>query len=325
MARQAGRGAVAATSTGSWPWSWIASGSIAAVMASSCSAPASAVTATMRGSARGRGARAGEGRELGRLVEGQLARRPRHEVEADGVGAGPDRGQHAVRIGDAADLHERSPRHLGRIGRRPAGGDEGTGGRGRVGRAHERLADERRVEPEGAPAGDDRRVADARLGDDDAVVGHQRAQAVGPGRVDVERAQVAVVQADEPGAGRERCLELALVMGLDEWLQPELDGTLDEGAPGRRGRAGRRAAGRASAPAARRTGSCRCVDDELLGQDRDGHAGADAAQVVDRATEPVRFAQDRDRRGAAGLVGACLGDEVEVGSSERVRPTATSA
>ena len=52
------------------------------------------------------------------------------------------------------------------------------------------------------------------------------------------------------------------------------------------------------------------IDDELLGEDRDRHRGPDRAQVVDRAAEPVRLAQDRDRRRPAGLVRACPGDDV---------------
>ena len=67
------------------------------------------------------------------------------------------------------------------------------------------------------------------------------------------------------------------------------------------------------------------VDDELLGEDRDRDRRADRAQVVDRAAEPVRLAQDGDRRGAAGLVGAGAGDDVLVAGGDAPRPTATSA
>ena len=150
----------------------------------------------------------------------------------------------AGRVGDAADLHERPARDVGRIVGRATGRDERPGRRGRVRRAHERLADERGVEPEGAPARDGRRVAHARLGDDEAVVGDERAQAVGPLGIDLERAQVAVVEADEPGIGRERRLELALVVGLDQRLQPELEARARRAGRGAPAGGGRRAAGR---------------------------------------------------------------------------------
>ena len=58
------------------------------------------------------------------------------------------------------------------------------------------------------------------------------------------------------------------------------------------------------------------LDDELLGQDRDGDRRPHRPQVVDRAAEPVRLAQDRDRRRAAGLVGAGPGDDVVAGGGD---------
>ncbi len=54
------------------------------------------------------------------------------------------------------------------------------------------------------------------------------------------------------------------------------------------------------------------LDDELLGQDGDRDRGPDRAEVVDRAAEPVRLAQDGDRDGATGLVRASPGDDVLV-------------
>ena len=54
-------------------------------------------------------------------------------------------------------------------------------------------------------------------------------------------------------------------------------------------------------------------------------AARTAAQVGDRAAEPVRLAQDGDGRGAAGLVGAGAGDDVVAGRRDRARPTATRA
>ena len=58
------------------------------------------------------------------------------------------------------------------------------------------------------------------------------------------------------------------------------------------------------------------LDDEVLGQDRDGDRGADRAQVVHRPAEPVRLAQDGDGRGTAGLVGPGARDDVLVGRGD---------
>src|SRR5439155_1670700 len=52
------------------------------------------------------------------------------------------------------------------------------------------------------------------------------------------------------------------------------------------------------------------LDDELLRQDRDGNGRPDRSEVVDRAAEPVRLAQDRDRGRAAGFVSSGSGDDV---------------
>ena len=55
------------------------------------------------------------------------------------------------------------------------------------------------------------------------------------------------------------------------------------------------------------------IDDELLGEDRDGDRRADGAQVVHGAAEPVRLAQDGDGRGTARGVRPSPGDGVVAG------------
>ena len=143
------------------------------------------------------------------------------------------------------------------------------------------------------------------------------AQPVRPLGVDLERAQVAVVEADEPrAASRGRASSSRCVVGLDERLQPELERAARRAAPAPR-RGWRTASSRTrSAPAARSIGSWISLDDELLGQDRHATAARTAPQVVDRAAEPVRLAQHRDRRRAAGLVGAGARDDVLVGGRD---------
>ncbi len=140
------------------PLSWIASGSTAATISASRAAPASAVTATIAAGRAAGGDRPGESGQLGRLVELERPGRARHEVEPDRVGAGPDRGLDAVRVGHPADLHEREPVGDRGVVREGAGRDERARGRGRVGRPHQRLADEGGVEADRPPAGDRRRA-----------------------------------------------------------------------------------------------------------------------------------------------------------------------
>ena len=140
----------------------------------------------------------------------------------------------------------------------------------------------------------------------------------------VERPQVAVVEPDEPGVRRERALELPLVVGLDERLEPDLERPVDEAREAlRRMEDGEQqdevGAGRAEVRQLDR------LDDELLGEDRDAHRRPDGPQVVDGSAEPVRLAQDRDRGRAAGLVGPRAGDDVLVRGGDGARPTASCA
>ncbi len=253
----------------------------------------------------------GDAPQLDGFIEGQRPRRARHEIEPDRVGAGTDCGEDAIGVGHAADLHERCRGHVGGIARRATGRDERPDGGGRVGGADEGLADERGVEPDGSPRGDGRGVANTGLADDEPVLRDERAEADRPLGVDVEGPQVAVVQADEPRSRRERTLELLLVVGLDERLEPDLDGARDKpGEPLRRMEDGEQEHEiRAGRP---EVGQLDRFDDELLGQDRDRDGRPNGPQVVDRAAEPVRLAQHGDGDRASGLVGPSPGHDVLV-------------
>src|SRR5439155_7952839 len=99
----------------------------------------------------------------------------------------------------------------------------------------ERLADQCRVEPQGAPACEHRRIANARLRDDETVVGDERTEGDGALRIDLERAQVAVVEADEPSAALDGGPGLALVVRLDEWLKSQVPGVRYEAGKALRG------------------------------------------------------------------------------------------
>ena len=139
---------------GSSPLSWIASASRAAAIAWRSSADRSTVIGTIAG--RGPSARSREQCAASATASSsvQCARRAGDEVEPDRIRAGADRGLDAGGVGDAADLDERGARRLDRIVGGLAGGNERAGGRGRIARANERLADERRIETERPPAPD---------------------------------------------------------------------------------------------------------------------------------------------------------------------------
>ena len=212
----------------------------------------------------------------------------------------------------------------GSVGDAPAR-DERPCRRDRVGRAHQRLADERAIEALRPPARDRGGVADAGFGDDETVVGDEVPKPAGALRIDDERSQVAVVDADEPRVGLERQPELALVVRLDERLETEGERPLHERAQATLRRVQDRQQQHGVGAGRPQQLELARVDDELLGQDRDGDGGADGPQVVDRPTEPVRLAQDRDRRRAAGLIGASAGDDVLAAHRRSARPRARRA
>ncbi len=153
---------------------------------------------------------------------------PGDHVQTDGIRPGRDGRGHAIGVGHPADLHEGSAGDVGRISGRPPSRDERAHGCRRIGRPHQGLADQGAIEAERPPARDGRWIADTGLGDDDAVVGHEGAQAVGSLDVDLERPQVAIVDPDHASAGLERQLELPPIVGLDQRLQALAQGQRDE-------------------------------------------------------------------------------------------------
>ena len=140
-----------------------------------------------------------QGRQPGRLGQGQASGRARHEVQADRVRAGTERRENPLGVRDAADLDEGQPRFRSHVVWHRPRRHEGTGRRGRLGRAHESLADEGSIEPDGPPADQGSGLANTRFADHQPVLGDERPQPQAMVRIDRQGAQISVVQADEPG------------------------------------------------------------------------------------------------------------------------------
>ena len=182
-------------------------------------------------------------------------------------------------------------------------------------RPHERLADERAIEAERAPTRRDRGVADARLGDHEAVVGDgsRSRPARSASTSSVRRSRLLRPMTGRPSRARARARARR---GPPPAARGRASNAASTSRPSRF--AGWRTASRRtrSAPAARSSVELARLDDEVLGQDRHGDRRADRAQVVDRAAEPVRLAQHRDRRCAARLVRPGPGDDVVVAGGD---------
>ena len=210
----------------------------------------------------GRRARAAPSRaraagERDRLVERERARRAGHEVQPDRVRAGAIAAwTPASSVMPQIFTNGARAASTGSRGGAP-GRDEGARRRLRIAGADERLADERGVEAERAPAADRRGVADAGFGDDEAVLGDELAQPRRPARgrpSSVRRSRLLMPMTRAPR--RERRLDLALVVRLDERLEAEVERAVHERRRGRRG-CSTASSRTASAPAARRTSSWR--------------------------------------------------------------------
>ena len=256
--------------------------------------------------------RAEDAREVRGFARVEHARGADHDIQADRVRTCPDGREDASLVRHATDLHERPACDVGRVDRLASGRNVRADGGDRIRGAHERLADERAIEPERPPSRDRGWVADAGLGDHQAVIRDEGAHSIGSLRVHLEGPQVAIVDADQARIGCEGDVQLARIMGLHQRLHPEVQHRLNELAqPFRRMQNGKQEHQIcARRPETRKLAS---IDHELLGQHRDAHGSSDATKVLDGPTEPVRLAQDGDGRGSPDLVGASLGDDVHIG------------
>ena len=154
------------------------------------------------------------------------------------------------------------------------------------------------------------RAADAGLGDLDDRVGDERGQPAEDRAVDLERLEVAGVDADDAAAGVEGALQLDLVVDLDQGRHAQALGALDQRDEGlllercddEQGDVG---AVRPALP--QLVGR----HDEVLAQQRHRDASAYGVQVGQAPAEAALLGEDADDRGAPGLV--VLGQRGRVG------------
>ena len=130
-------------------------------------------------------------------------------------------------------------------------------------------------------------------------------QPVGRGRVDDERLEISIVDADDRRAALYCSRELRLVSNLDDHLERQLARGVDHLEQGiRRERARdqqrRRCAERFGFDQLNR------VDVKILFEHGNADRVANGDQVGHRPAEVSRLGEDRDRRGAAALIRASL-------------------
>ena len=165
---------------------------------------------TRRPSAR----RPGSAARTSRAASGvDVALRPRPEVHADGVGARGRRHRRVLGRRDAADLDE-EPSHRRSARAAPRSAAAGSGARISV--SPTRIAS--------TPAARSRATSAAsRIPDSATTIRSAGIDGAQPDRqlaIDRERPQVAVVDADDLGAGRDRARDLVRVVRLDQRVQP---------------------------------------------------------------------------------------------------------
>ena len=104
---------------------------------------------------------------------------------------------------------------------------EGGDQLGRIGRAHERFADERGVRAAAVGAGGVGGGVDAAFADGDDVLGELWDEALAQGEIGLEDGEVAVVDADQGGILREGAAELGLVVNLEKRVEAGGAGTFE--------------------------------------------------------------------------------------------------
>ncbi len=152
---------------------------------------------------------------------------------------------------------------------------------------------------------------DAALGDDDAILRHERGEAFGRRERRLEGLEVAVVDADEAAIELQRALGLGLVVHLGDGVHAEGCGLGGQHAGGRiiHGRHDDEDAVGAPGPG---LGDLVAVDHEILAQGGEAGGGTGRRQELGCALERGAVREHGEARGAAGLVGLGERRRVEI-------------
>ena len=152
---------------------------------------------------------------------------------------------------------------------------------------------------------------DAALADQQAAFGHHDGEPLAGGQADLEGAQVAVVDAKQPGPQRQGPFHLGLVMHLDEGVHAEFEGRLLQRpglVVGQRRHDDQDGIGTPGAGFVDLVG----FEHEILAQRRQPRRRAGAGQVFRRALEGRAVGQHREAGGAAAFVGRGQCRRVEI-------------
>ena len=191
--------------------------------------------------------------------------------------------------------------------------------RGDIGLAHQRLADQEAARTRGGEAVEVGGVANPAFGDDDAVRRHLRRQPLGGAEIDLQRLQIAVVDADQPrveraARGRAR---------PDRAPRPARRGRVRLPPPPARAPSASESAAMISrtqsAPMRAAFDDLVGVEDEVLAQHRQAGRGARRHQMLVAALEIGHVGQHREAGRTARLIGAGEGrrDRNRRGSARR--------
>ncbi len=169
--------------------------------------------------------------------------------------------------------------------------------------AEQAFADEEVVDAGVAQAGDVVGSFDAALGDDRAAGRDQGGQALGDREVGAQRAEVAVVDADQGGVAPQRAVELGFVVYLDEDFEAQRAGL--------GGELGQLSAGESGGDEKDAVRTCEAgfddlvgIQDEVLAEDGQRNRGACGLQVGEGALELGVLGENGEAGGAGARVSA---------------------
>lgn len=175
--------------------------------------------------------------------------------------------------------------------------EESDGG---IRREHEMFADEERVETRFAEADEIIISAETGFADGDAIVGNVRNEIERGLRRDLERFEVAIVDAEDASAGGEGTVELGAGVNLDERLHAKFAA---EGEKVAELRVGERDNHEEETVGFIGTGfpNLPGIKNEILAEGGEGDLGAGIAKIFEGATKEFGFGEDGESGGSGGF------------------------